>query len=222
MADQATPTPAQANTVAVDGTKNDQTPAVVAAAIPAENPVEAPAKVAEPASPALTKEAKAPDKDAVGTAEDFVLELPDNAKLKSEDVDKIASLAKEHGLSKDAAQALVEHENAMVAAREQEQLDHLKAQSDAWKQEVLIDKEMGGDNAAENVELAHRFAKTYWDDSFLEELEKTGLGNHPGLMKGFFRAGKAMAPDKLRGTGNPTGVRKKSLEESFYGKQEGA
>jgi hypothetical protein len=171
------------------------------------------AVIAEPASP------PPPAKTVEAPVEELVLVSPEGTKLQATDVDKIASFAKEHGLSKDAAQALLEHESTVVAAREQAQLDHLKAQSDAWKDEVLNDKEMGGDKAKENVELAHRFAKTFWDDNFLDELEKTGLGNHPGLMKGFYRAGKAMAPDKMRGSGNPTGTGKRSTEEVLYGKK---
>lgn len=178
----------------------------------AEKPIDAPAKAAAPA--------KKEDKPAAQKADvpaEIALALPEGTKLQASDVDKIASFAKEHGLSQDAAQALLDHESAVTAQREQAQIDHLKAQSEAWKAEVLSDKEMGGDKAAENVELAHRFAKTFWDDAFIDELEKTGLGNHPGLMKGFYRAGKAMAPDKIRGSGNPAGSKKKATEDVLYG-----
>ncbi len=190
--------------------------AAAAAAKPADKSVPAPAVDKAAAKAPAKKDEPAPAK-AADEAVKLELKIPDGTKLQDADVDKIESFAKEHGLSQDAAQALLEHESATAAAREQAQLDHLKAQSDAWKEEVLADKEMGGDNAAENIELAHRFAKTFWDDSFIEELEKTGLGNHPGLMKGFFRAGKAMAPDKIRGSGVPAGSKKKSTEEVLYG-----
>ena len=238
MADEAE-APAQGNTeAAAEGNTEGQQDttatlpdkaAAAAPAKPADKP--APAKPAAPAkapaadkaAPAPNKEAKPADKQApaapAAAPEKYELALPEDSKLQADDVDKIESFAKEHGLSQDAAQALLEHESAIAAARDQAQLDHLKAQSEAWREEVLNDKEMGGEKAAENIELAHRFAKTYWDDDFIAELDKTGLGNHPGLMKGFYRAGKAMAPDKIRGSGQP-GAKKKSTEEVLYGKQE--
>lgn len=217
MADVATPAAKDTPAAAVD---NKETPNPAPAA-PVENKVDdKPAAAANPADKPADKPAqekvddKANDKPApAAEAEPYDLVMPEKSTLKKDDADKIASFAKEHGLSQDVAQALLDRDSS----RAQESLDAFAQQSETWKQEILNDKEMGGENAAENIELASRFAKQYWDDDFIAELERTGLGNHPGLMKGFYRASKAFAPDKMKGGGHKVGSEPKSLEEKLYG-----
>ena len=167
----------------------------------------------EPAVKAAAPAAKKEDAPADKTIE---LELPEGSKLQPADVDKIASFAKEHGLSKDAAQALLERESAVVQQRDEAALAQLAEQSDAWKQEILADKDFGGEKAAETAQLAHDVAKRFGSEVFVSELERTGLGNHPELVRMLARIGKAMAPDKLRGSGVPPGSQKKSTESKLY------
>lgn len=203
---------------------NPETPAANPE-VPAANPEAAPAPAAaaveakpgdKPADPPAA-DPKPDDKPAdPPKPEELKLELPKDSKLAQADVDKIASFAKEQGLSPDAAKALLARESAEAAGRQQAAVEQMKAQSDAWKQEILADPEMGGDNAAKAADFAHSFAKKYWSESFLNELEKTGLGNHPELMRGFYRAGKAMSPDTFKGGGLPPAKPKGSVEDRLY------
>lgn len=196
--------------------KADATAAAAAEQKPVEKKQDPPAAdkskpasaVAKPATPARKDEPKPDDK--------IELTLPEGSHLKQEDVDKIASFAKEHGLSKDVAQKLLERESASLASRDQAALDQLAEQSEAWKQEIIADKDFGGEKAAETAQLAHDVAKRFGSETFVSELERTGLGNHPELVRMLARIGRAMSPDKMRGSGIPAGAQRKSTESKLY------
>lgn len=184
------------------------TAAAAAAATTTEKKPEAPAAPAK-------KEEAAPAKS--GPPDKYELKMPDGSRLEAGYVDKIAAYAKAHGLSQDAAQDLLNRESVNRNEFQEAQVAQLKAQSDAWKEEFLNDPVVGGEKGAENAELAHRALKQFADEPFVEELEKSGLGNHPGLMKTFLRIGKAMSDGKFVITKTPGGGgEKKSAEEKFY------
>lgn len=215
MADDQTAT-AQGNTAAAatkteqtqqDPVKGDEGQAAAAASSSTADKT----KVTPPAEPAKKEDPKpAPT--------ELKLELPEGSKLAKADVDKIASFAKDHGLSQDAAAALLKRESEAVVERETVALGQLKEQSETWKQEIIDDKEFGGstEKAQETAQMAYEFAKKFGDEHFVTELERTGLGNHPGLVKLFARAGRAMAPDTFKGGGTSAGANKKSMESKFY------
>lgn len=79
------------------------------------------------------------------------------------------------------AAAWEEHQKAMVAT--------LKA-----------DKDFGGERFEYNVNLANRALMKFADPELLTLLKNTGLGNHPAVVKTFFRIGKANAEDSVAGT----------------------
>jgi hypothetical protein len=213
-------TTTQANTEVVvqdDATKAAEvaaTAAAAAAATTTEKKPDAPAAPAAAATPAK-KEEVASTKS--GPPDKYELKLPDGSRLEAGYVDKIAAYAKAHGLSQDAAQDLLNRESVNRNEYQEAQVAQLKAQSDAWKEEFMNDPVVGGEKGVENAELAHRALKQFADEPFVEELEKTGLGNHPGLMKTFLRIGKAMSDGKFVITKTPGGGgEKKSAEEKFY------
>lgn len=159
----------------------------------------------------------APAKKEDAPADKIELTLPEGSHLKQSDVDKIASFAKEQGLSKDVAQKLLERESATVASRDQAALDQLAEQSEAWKQEIIADKDFGGEKAAETAQLAHDVAKKFGSEVFVSELERTGLGNHPELVRMLARIGRAMeSGNPNRGSGQPAGARRESTESKLY------
>lgn len=225
MADQ-NPAPAQANPapVAVPAPAEPQvTPPAkegdgAAAAAPAPAPVDgtnppAPAAPAKPAEPAAAAPPKPDDK----SGDTIDLKLPEGSKLQAADLEQIKSFAKEHGLSKESAQALLDRESAAVIQREQFVMDQMAVQSDAWKQELIGDKDFGGEKANETAQLAHTVAKSFGDQGFVDELDRTGMGNHPGLVKMLARIGRAMEPGKMVNISGPAAAPKKSLEQKFYG-----
>lgn len=170
-------------------------PAVVATAV-----VEPP-KISEP-----TKE-PTPPKPVV--PERYDLKVAADSLLDARDVKRIETIAKTRGLSNEQAQGFLEEQSTAYAALVDEQ-------STAWMSEAQSDKEIGGDAFKQSAELAKRVIDRFGSDSLKRELNRTGYGNHPELIRLFSRLGKGMSDDQLVLPGAQAGT-KKSMEDIFYG-----
>jgi len=107
---------------------------------------------------------------------------------------------KEWGLSQDQAQDLLNMAPKLVDATVQKTTQAVLAQvglSDRgqWAEQIRTDKEIGGDKVAENVAIARRGAEALMDADTRQFLAKTGLGNHPGLVRAMYRYGKTLSED---------------------------
>lgn len=185
---------------------------------PAPDPAAAPAAAATPPAAAPAEgapEAKATPPAAAAAPTAYDLKLPDDSPLDLSRVESITALAKERGLSNEAAQELLNGEHELVKAHEQKLHKQLADQSAAWLEALKADPEFGGDKLTENVEMGKRLIARYGDEELKAQLDSSGLGNHPGLVKLLSRIGREMAPDKLEMPRN-TGGEKKSLEERLY------
>lgn len=202
MSDEAAAAPATPNATTPP-------PAAPGAAAQAAPPAPAQAEGGAPPAPA-------PAPAAPVVPEKYDLKLPDGSPLDPSRVEKIAALAKERGLSNEAAQELLTGEHELLAEHVEKQKANLVSQAEAWKAQLAQDPEIGGEKLAENVELAKRVINKYGDDQLKKALDDTGLGNYPGLVKLFTKIGREMAPDKLVITDN-SGGEKKSIEERLYG-----
>lgn len=101
-------------------------------------------------------------------------------------------LAHDIGLSQQQAQALHDWYNQTVgsvqeqaqAHREQMDVENLRALQQEWK---------GDFN--KNADLAHRAFKHFADESAMEIMNESGLGNHPAIVKMFSQIGRMLAED---------------------------
>lgn len=164
---------------------------------------EAPAKAAPP-----------PEKPVV--PEKYELKKPDGSLLGDKAVETISSYAKEKGLSNEQAQSLLERESSAVKSFFEEQQTKHNQQVDAWVGEVKADKEIGGEGYKQNVELASRVIKRFGSESLVKQLNETGFGNHPELVRVFARIGKSMTSDQLV-VGGGTPAPKREMADRFYG-----
>lgn len=213
---------------------NEVTPPVEAPATPVIPPVEpapisTPAKPAEPSTetpPAVVKTEgestkvepaveKPPEKPAV--PEKYELKLKEGSLLDAKVVEHVEARAKALGLSAEQAQALLEEKEQTVSSIVQSQKDTLAANTAKWIEDVKNDKELGGEGVNENLETAKRFVAKFGSDAFKKELEITGYGNHPELIRIFARAGKALKDDISVFSGSKGGPDVRPLEDVFYG-----
>lgn len=180
---------------------------------------------AAPASSQAAPEAKAGDNgsgteakpatDAAVVPEKYELKLPEGSQLDASWVEKIAEKAKERGLSQDQAQAELE----MLHSYEQGQRNLLHQKSEQWLNEVKADKEIGGAAFAQNVEIAKRAVDTFCDPEIKQFLNDTGLGNHPGLVRLFYKIGSKISNDTLVQAPANTAGQQKSIADLFYGQK---
>jgi hypothetical protein len=147
---------------------------------------------------------------------DYKLAKPKDSTLGDADMERIAEFAKEQGLSKEAAQKLVEQENqSRKDYFENLQAEH-KQLTGQWAEQCKNDKEIGGDDYSKNIELAKRVVHKFGTEEFLKDLDKSGYGNHPEVVRVFARIGRTMSNDELVRPGFQSGG-ERSMEDLFYG-----
>jgi hypothetical protein len=194
------------------------TPAA-APATPANEPAAAaPAAPATPAAApaaAVTPKAEPVEPAKPAAPEKYDLKLPEGSPLDPSRVEKIAALAKEQGLSNEAAQALLDSEHKVITEHTEAQLDVLVKKDEAWVAALQADPDFGRDKFGENVEHAKRFLDKFGDAELKAQLDQSRLGNFPPLVKAFARAGRLIAADHLVLPDGPA-VKKLSLEERIY------
>lgn len=194
----ATPPPAEKTVVE---TKSDQTPPPEKTKEDAVTPKEG--------EKTETIEGKAPV--------ELKLTIPKESLLSVEQVEGLKAYAKEKALSSEQAQELLVRESAAVDTFRKNQQEVLKTKAVEWISAAEKDSEIGGEKFAENVANAKRALDKFGSGALRAELDKTGFGNHPELIRVFSRIGKEMANDKLIRTGVSATPRERTAEEIFYG-----
>lgn len=152
-------------------------------------PVETPAA---PAAESTTPPAE-PAKAEPTAPESYDLQMPEGVELDKAAADEFTALAKELKLDQPTAQKLADV-GAKMAQRQAEA--HAKL-VDSWTEQVKTDKEIGGDKLDENLAVARKALDTFGTPELRDVLNATGLGNHPALIKAFYKAGKAISDDSF-------------------------
>lgn len=153
--------------------------------------------------------------------ESYKFLIPKDSPLNQTQIEKIAAHAKSTGMTQEAAQAYLNERSSDYSSFITSQTTAMKEQSKQWIEELRNDKDFGGDAFNENVELAKRYVDTFFPDEVKKVLNETGLGNHPGLVRGMIKAQRALktAEDKYVQSRGVT-QDKSSPEKVFYGAQE--
>lgn len=147
---------------------------------------------------ASTTEATKPQ----GAPEAYEFKLPDNAAMDPKALAAFSDFAKTQNLSQEAAQSML---NSLAPAMAQAQTEQHAALTTQWVADVKADKELGGEKAAENLAVAQKALKQFGTPELGKFLDDTGLGNHPEIIRAFFKAGKAISEDTgLVGTKSAT------------------
>lgn len=163
------------------------------------------------------EEKKGEETKEAGAPENYELILPKKTQLQSEDIDRIAAYARERGLSNEQAQEIVKIEHDAIEKFVTVEADRLRDLSQKeWVNQTKNDKEIGGEAYGKNIEMAKRVVTKFADEKLINELDVTGFGNHPELVRMLVRIGKQMAEDSLVVSKAQQGP-KKSMEELFYG-----
>jgi hypothetical protein len=137
--------------------------------------------------------------------EKYEFRAPEGLRLDDAVLGAFSEVAKELALPQDAAQKVIDKMAPVFAARQAEQL---KALSESWVQASVADKEFGGEKIAEHLAVAKKALDELATPELRKLLDETGLGNHPEVIRVFYRAGKRLSEDTVVGgrrTASPTG-----------------
>jgi len=158
-----------------------------------------------------------PDDEESEVPEKYDVELGDDTSLEESDLERIAAEARELGLSNEECQGLVDLEDRVTKQFQERQMDHVKEVRSTWIKEAETDKEIGGENFKENLELSKRVIDKFGSDDFKKLVTDTDFGNHKEVIRIFVRVGKLMGEDNLVHSNTPPGGKDKSPEEILFG-----
>jgi hypothetical protein len=225
LADTLYPTTKEAKADPKDPVKADSEKESKVESKPAEKPAEkSPEKESPKKEDPKPEEKKEENKEADEKSKDekkdvpekYELKLPKDSLLDPKRMEKIASFAKEQGFSQAQAQALLDRESDAVSSYAASQKESLSQKATEWIKEVEGDKELGGQNYKQSLENAKRAIDRFGSETLKKQLNETGLGNHPELVRAFARIGKEIAEDKavLKGSREQ---KNRSIESLLYG-----
>jgi hypothetical protein len=127
--------------------------------------------------------------------------MPEGYAMQGELGDEFKSVAKELGLTQEQAQKLVD----LDVKRANAQAASVHKATAEWLAAAQTDKEFGGDALTENVAIAKKAIDAFGTDALKDLLQQTGLGNHPEMIRAFYRAGKAISEDRFVGGSKSSG-----------------
>jgi len=177
-------------------------PAEPAADAPATD-AHAPAAVdAPPAADPAPVEPAAADKPAADVVpEKYDLQIPEGVNMDAAGVEAFAEFARDAGLTQDKAGALLAKMAPVMAQRQQQAVEAMHAE---WAGQSKSDAEFGGDKLNENLAVAKRAMDKFGTPELTKLLNESGMGNHPEIIRAFYRAGKAISEDRFVGGGRAT------------------
>lgn len=196
-------------------------PAPAGSPVPSPSPAPAPAADPKPTAPGgelasllgaeppkptePPKDGEKPATEAPPTEKPLELKLPEG--VKPESLAPFLEVAKQHKLSQEQAQALVDFDRTRQAAADKSFQESWRAEQMKWVEAVKADPEVGAGRPevlAASLEAAKRAVAKFGGAELAKELLETGLGNNPVWVRAFVRIGKAMADDSIAGTSGGT------------------
>jgi hypothetical protein len=178
-------------------------------------PAPAPAPAPEP------KPAAGEPKPPAGPPEKYDLKMPEGVVLDQALMDQATPIFRDLGLTNEAAQKLVDLQTsaakqAAEKAAADQQANYL-AQVKRWADETKADPDFKGTEAqfGERMAVAVKGVKAFASEKLQELLDDTGLGNHPEVVRLFYKLGLTVKEPTLIGGGRE-GQPSKADARSLY------
>jgi len=115
------------------------------------------------------------------------------------------ALAGDAKLTQEQAQKVVDIGVKLQQKWAAQQTQTMEAARTQWAEASNTDKEFGGEKLAENLAVAKVALDKFGSPELKQLLNDSGLGNHPEVIRFFYRAGRAISDDRVIGGGNGPG-----------------
>jgi hypothetical protein len=123
--------------------------------------------------------------------------IPEGATIDPDVMTEFKSAITDAGITQDQAQHLIN----MSAKMQSKLTENIQAQWDAkrteWETAARSDKEYGGEKFDENLAIASKAYDAFATPELKALLDSTGMGNHPDMIRAFFKAGLLLSEDKV-------------------------
>ena len=134
----------------------------------------------------------AEDAAPAGAPETYDLKPVEGQEFDSEFLKTYEETARELNLTNEAAQMMLDKLSPVVRQQQEARIEAVRTE---WAETSKADKEFGGDKLRENLGVAKQALDKFGSDEFKKFINETGLGNHPEVIRFFYRAGKELAQD---------------------------
>lgn len=137
------------------------------------------------------------------TPETYTFAQVDGKDVDAELVKDVSTFAKKHGLTQEQAQAFMTRELALTQQAGADNVAAVKAIQDTWRAEAKADSEIGGAKFDENLAISKKALEKFFPD-IAKDANKHPFLDHPAVIKGLVRIGKAISSDGdlVSGSGN--------------------
>lgn len=136
-----------------------------------------------------------------GAPEKYEFKAPEGREFDPNVLEQYSKVAKELNMSNESAQKMLD---TIAPALAQKQQDAIAAARAEWETSAKADKEFGGEKLGENLATAKKALETFGTPELRTLLNDSGLGNHPEIIRAFYRAGKAISEDSfVSGSADP-------------------
>lgn len=115
-------------------------------------------------------------------------QLPEGFQVDTVVMGEFQTLAKELNLPQETAQKLVDLQAKVETAR----AEAFSQQVNDWKSSCQNDKEYGGKDFEANAAVANKALVEYGSPELVKMLQETQLGNHPEMVRAFYKIGKQL------------------------------
>jgi hypothetical protein len=163
------------------------------------SPVEDVAKEATPEEGAATdaKDGQA-DEASEGAPEAYAdFTLPEGMEVDKELLEEFNPIAKDLNLTQEQAQSLVDLQTKQMQKFSEAQQEAWQSVLTEWNETAKNDQEIGGAEYNAKVATAKKALDEFGTPELLEALDATGVGNHPELIRVFYRIGKLVEDDTI-------------------------
>tara|TARA_R110000751_G_scaffold137379_2_gene240807 strand:+ start:6406 stop:7008 length:603 start_codon:yes stop_codon:yes gene_type:complete len=191
----------------VEAIEEDAETSILTADVAVEETTGEPALEAEDGNADEAKVLGAPE-----NYESFI--LPEGVPINQEGVDAFMPMAKEMNLSQEQAQQLVNLQIKMMQEGQNANSNAWDSTQKNWSDATKGDLEYGGANLTANLAIARKTLDAFGTPELNEVLESTGAGNHPEIVRLFYRVGKAISEDTIHAGGAPQAP--KTREASMF------
>lgn len=182
-----------------------------------------PAASTTPEAKPTEGEPKLDDKPADGKPAEvnYEFKLPDGVTLQGEALDELKATAKEFGLTQEQAQKIADLGAKQAQAFTNQLMEYQRTQTAEWANATKADKELGGDKLDANLGTAKKALDTFATPELKKLLNDSGLGNHPEVIRTFFKVGNAISEDGrlVTGNANQTNREDKPIANRLYPNQ---
>ena len=135
-----------------------------------------------------------PGEKPEGAPDNYEFKPPEGKEFSPEVLGAFSKVARELNLTNAQAQTAIDTLAPAFAAREAAAME---AAREAWVTEANNDTEFGGDKFAENLAIAKKAVDAFASPELRALLEESGMGDHPEVIRLFYRAGKAISEDRF-------------------------